>query len=425
MAGSMSDGLSIRVGEQQKTQTFAFVAMTCLFFLWGFITVLNDILIPYFKQCFDLSHTQGMLVQSCFFGAYLIISPFAGKLIDRVGYKNGLLFGLLTAAVGCFLFYPSSEINIYVLFLFSLFVLGSGITVLQVAANPYVTALGPEKTASSRLNLAQSANSLATVVGPLVGATLILAIEPSLTVDTDTRDLIFAGDPNEFKAEAVQIPYFMLAILFLAIASVFYILKLPKLSSVEFNAADDEGGLFNRRQLVFGSLAIFFYVGAEVSIGSMLVDYFKEDSIGGLTALEAGNLVAYYWAGAMIGRLLGALSMNLVNPRLYLLINAVLAVILIVLTVNSSGSMAMWAILAVGFANSIMFPTIFSLAVRGLGPYTSKGSGLICQAIVGGALIPPIHGAVADMLGIQISFLVLIPCYVYIGWYALKGANQS
>jgi FHS family L-fucose permease-like MFS transporter len=377
--------------------------MTCLFFFWGFITVLNDILIPFLKDSFNLNYTQAMLVQFCFFGAYFIVSPFAGKLIDKVGYQQGIVLGLLTTAVGCVLFYPSAELNVYVLFLFAFFVLASGITILQVAANPYVAALGPDKTAASRLNLAQAANSLGTTVGPIVGAVLILG---AATAD----------------ASAVQGPYLVLAVLLLLVAIMFRFIKLPRIASVESDETSD-ASVWNHRSLVLGALAIFLYVGGEVSIGSFLVNYFAESSIGGLSHAEAGEMVAYYWGAAMIGRLVGAAAMNYVAPTKYLSLNALIAIVMIIVSMNTTGSMAMWSILAVGFFNSIMFPTIFTLAVKGLGSLTSKGSGLVCQAIVGGALIPLVQGVAADMIGIQLSFIVPMLCYIYIGWYALRGAE--
>ena len=405
MAGPITgDSSSKTVGEQpQQTQRFAFIAMTCLFFFWGFITVLNDILIPFLKDSFNLNYTQAMLVQFCFFGAYFIVSPFAGKLIDKVGYQQGIVLGLLTTAVGCVLFYPSAQLNVYVLFLFAFFVLASGITILQVAANPYVAALGPDKTAASRLNLAQAANSLGTTVGPIIGAALILG---AATAD----------------ASAVQGPYLILAVLLLVVAIMFRFIKLPRIASVENDDSSDES-VWNHRSLVLGALAIFLYVGGEVSIGSFLVNYFAESSIGGLSHAEAGEMVAYYWGAAMIGRLVGAAAMNYVAPTKYLSLNALIAIVMIIVSMNSTGSLAMWSILAVGFFNSIMFPTIFTLAVKGLGSLTSKGSGLVCQAIVGGALIPLVQGVAADMIGIQLSFIVPMLCYIYIGWYALRGAE--
>ena len=406
MAGSTQETSSATVanGQPQGKQTFAFIAMTCLFFFWGFITVLNDILIPFLKESFDLNYTQAMLVQFCFFGAYFIVSPFAGRIIDKVGYQQGIVLGLLTTASGCLLFYPSAGFHSYALFLFAFFVLAAGITVLQVAANPYVAALGSEKTAASRLNLAQAANSFGTTVGPLVGSALILGV-----VATD--------------ASAVQMPYVMLGGLLVAAALVFRSIKLPVLEHVESQESDSDDSLWNYRHLVLGALAIFLYVGGEVSIGSFLVNYFSEESIAGLSTADAGEMVAYYWGAALIGRLVGAALMNYIAATKYLAVNALIAMVMILVSMNTTGSVAMWSILAVGFFNSIMFPTIFTLAVNGLGSMTSKGSGLVCQAIVGGALVPLIQGLAADTVGIQMSFAVPLVCYIYIGWYALRGAQ--
>ncbi|KRP17810.1 MAG: MFS transporter [SAR92 bacterium BACL16 MAG-120619-bin48] len=406
MAGSTQETSSATVanGQPQGKQTFAFIAMTCLFFFWGFITVLNDILIPFLKESFDLNYTQAMLVQFCFFGAYFIVSPFAGRIIDKVGYQQGIVLGLLTTASGCLLFYPSAGFHSYALFLFAFFVLAAGITVLQVAANPYVAALGSEKTAASRLNLAQAANSFGTTVGPLVGSALILGV-----VATD--------------ASAVQMPYVMLGGLLVAAALVFRSIKLPVLEHVESQESDSDDSVWNYRHLVFGALAIFLYVGGEVSIGSFLVNYFSEESIAGLSTADAGEMVAYYWGAALIGRLVGAALMNYIAATKYLAVNALIAMVMILVSMNTTGSVAMWSILAVGFFNSIMFPTIFTLAVNGLGSMTSKGSGLVCQAIVGGALVPLIQGLAADTVGIQMSFAVPLVCYIYIGWYALRGAQ--
>ncbi len=406
MAGSTQETSSATVanGQPQGKQTFAFIAMTCLFFFWGFITVLNDILIPFLKESFDLNYTQAMLVQFCFFGAYFIVSPFAGRIIDKVGYQQGIVLGLLTTASGCLLFYPSAGFHSYALFLFAFFVLAAGITVLQVAANPYVAALGSEKTAASRLNLAQAANSFGTTVGPLVGSALILGV-----VATD--------------ASAVQMPYVMLGGLLVAAALVFRSIKLPVLEHVESQESDSDDSVWNYRHLVLGALAIFLYVGGEVSIGSFLVNYFSEESIAGLSTADAGEMVAYYWGAALIGRLVGAALMNYIAATKYLAVNALIAMVMILVSMNTTGSVAMWSILAVGFFNSIMFPTIFTLAVNGLGSMTSKGSGLVCQAIVGGALVPLIQGFAADTVGIQMSFAVPLVCYIYIGWYALRGAQ--
>jgi FHS family L-fucose permease-like MFS transporter len=387
--------------EGQQDYRFAFVIMTLLFFFWGFITVLNDILIPFLKDSFDLNYTQAMLVQFCFFSAYFIISPFAGRLVGKVGYQKGIVFGLLTAATGCFLFYPAASVGEYGLFLFSFFILASGITILQVAANPYVAALGPQQTAASRLNLAQALNSAGTTVAPLIGAAFILG---AVSMD----------------ASAVQGPYLIIGALLVSVAVIFCVIKLPVLVDVQPRHEASEN-VWEKKSLVFGVLAIFLYVGGEVSIGSFLVSYFAESSIAGLSTFEAGKMVAYYWGAAMIGRFVGAAIMRFVSDTKYLAINTVIAISMIIISINTTGDIAMWSILSVGFFNSIMFPTIFTLAIRGLGSLTTKGSGLLCQAIVGGALVPVVQGMTADSLGIQMSFIVPMLCYIYICWYALNA----
>jgi len=386
----------------------ALAAMTTLFFIWGFITALNDILIPHLKAAFELSYTEAMLVQFCFFGAYFIISPFAGKLIERIGYKSGIIVGLLTIAAGCAMFYPAAEIEIYAIFLLGLFVLASGVTILQVSANPYVAVLGDEKTSASRLNLAQAINSLGHTLGPRFGAALI-----------------FGGSSTVIAATAVQLPYLILAAVMIITAIGFSFLKLPVIRQVEDAdaAQNTQDKLFKHPSLIWGSLAIFLYVGAEVSIGSFLVNFFAESHIGGMNEHEASKLVSYYWGAAMIGRFIGAIIMRYIKPTYVLAFNALMAIALISLTVTSSGQLSIWSILAVGFFNSVMFPTIFTLAIKGLGPLTGRGSGLLCQAIVGGAIIPLIQGVAADLFSVQLSFIVPALAYVYICWYALRGAE--
>ncbi|MCL1036813.1 sugar MFS transporter [Shewanella submarina] len=401
--------------SEQSTQVkgsasqLAFAAMTTLFFIWGFITALNDILIPHLKASFELNYTQAMLVQFCFFGAYFIISPFAGKLIEKIGYIKGILTGLGTIAVGCLIFYPAAEVEIYAVFLVGLFVLASGITILQVSANPYVAILGPERTAASRLNLAQAINSLGHTLAPLFGAALIFSAVPTDDID----------------AKSVQLPYLLLAGAVVITAIGFAFLKLPVIQNSEHQQTNAQGSIWQHKGLIFGALGIFLYVGAEVSVGSFLVNYFATPELGGLGEHEASQLVSYYWGSAMAGRFVGAALTRYVSPRYVLAGNALFAITLLITTISSSGSLAMWSVIAVGFFNSIMFPTIFTLAIRGLGTLTSRGSGLLCQAIVGGAILPLLQGFVADSAGVQLSFLVPIVCYLYIGWYALSGCNKG
>ncbi|WP_418355999.1 sugar MFS transporter [Shewanella indica] len=390
-------------GGPGKSSHFAFVAMTTLFFIWGFITALNDILIPHLKAAFELSYTQAMLVQFCFFGAYFIVSPFAGKLIEKIGYIRGIVTGLCTMATGCLLFYPAAEVSVYALFLLGLFVLASGITILQVSANPYVAILGPDRTAASRLNLAQAINSLGHTLAPLFGAALI-----------------FGAASN---THAVQLPYLILATAVLLTAVGFVFLRLPPLQTNHESQTRPSDSIWQHKHLVLGALAIFLYVGAEVSVGSFLVNFFSESHIAELTEQEASRMVSYYWGGAMVGRFVGSALTRVLPPTYVLATNALMAILLLLLTMNSSGSLAMWAVLAVGFFNSIMFPTIFTLAIRGLGPLTSRGSGLLCQAIVGGAILPLLQGMVADSSSVQFSFIIPMVAYLYIGWYALRGSK--
>lgn len=406
MAGAIPTQVS---GGSQKPQHFAFAVMTSLFFIWGFITALNDILIPHLKEVFSLNYTQAMLVQFCFFGAYFIVSPFAGMLIEKIGYRRGIITGLCTIALGCALFYPAAEIKVYAVFLLALFVLASGITLLQVSANPYVAILGPEKTSASRLNLAQAINSLGHTLGPLFGTVLI-----------------FGAAGAAITADAVKLPYLILAGAAVFTALIFKAMHLPDIQAQAPSGVEGEKtSVWQHRHLMLGVIAIFLYVGAEVAVGSFLVNYFAESHIGGLSAKEAGAMVSYYWGAAMIGRFIGAALTRIIAPVYVLAGNASLAICLIVLSINSVGEMAMWSILAVGFFNSIMFPTIFSLAIGGLGRLTSRGSGLLCMAIVGGAILPVLQGLVADSTNVQLSFVVPALAYVYIGWYALYGARRN
>lgn len=402
-------------GATGQNHYFALSSLTFLFFIWGFITCLNDILIPHLKNVFDLNYTQAMLIQFCFFGAYFLVSIPAGYLVKKAGYQRGIVIGLLIAAVGCLMFYPAADAQVYALFLLALFVLASGITILQVAANPYVTALGKAETASSRLTMTQAFNSLGTTVAPWFGGLLILA---AATAEVGTA---------EFKAQeaaAVQVPYLMLAAALLSLAAVFALLKLPKVTEHHQSeiAEADAGSAWQYSHLVLGALGIFVYVGGEVAIGSFLVNFIGEPHIAGLPEAEAAAYISYYWGGAMVGRFLGAVVMQKIAAGKVLAFNAVAAALLVLVAMHSSGSLAMWSILAVGLFNSIMFPTIFSLAVTGLGKYTSQGSGVLCLAIVGGAIIPLLQGVLADNVGLQLSFILPVLCYGYICFYGLKGS---
>jgi FHS family L-fucose permease-like MFS transporter len=391
----------------------ALYALTSLFFMWGLITSLNDILIPHLKGAFSLNYVQAMLIQFCFFGAYFVVSLPAGKLVARIGYQRGIVGGLCTAAAGCLLFLPAASTHSYGFFLGALFVLAAGITLLQVAANPYVAVLGSPETASSRLNLTQAFNSLGTTVGPLLGSSLILAAVP-------------AADSVQ-GALSVRGPYFGLAATLLLLAVAIGVLRLPRnvAAGTAADGAVDHGysSVWQYRHLVLGALAIFVYVGAEVSIGSFLVSLMHQPEVAGLEEQVAGRYLALYWGGAMVGRFIGAAVMRRIRPGVVLAFNALVAVLLLVLAITVSGRFAMWALLAIGLCNSIMFPTIFTLGIAKLGRHTGAGSGVLCMAIVGGALLPVLQGYVADHGTLLASFVVPVFCYVYIAWYGAAGSK--
>ncbi|WP_237062025.1 MULTISPECIES: sugar MFS transporter [Microbulbifer] len=399
--------------SSQSSQQFALVALTSLFFMWGFITCLNDILIPHLKGVFDLNYTQAMLVQFCFFGAYFLISLPAGKLVGAIGYQRGIVVGLSVAVVGCLLFVPAERLQVYTLFLIALFVLASGITILQVSANPYVTALGDEKSAASRLTMTQAFNSLGTTVAPFFGAFLILSVAGIGSGELSTEE----------RAAAVELPYLILAGALALLAITFAFLKLPRIDghAPTLESSGNSDSAWRHPHLVLGALAIFVYVGAEVAIGSFLVNFLSESHIAGLTEEKAAYYVAYYWGGAMVGRFIGAVVMRHVPAGKVLGICATGACVLLALAIGGTGKVAMVAILAVGLCNSIMFPTIFSLALAKLGPATSQGSGILCLAIVGGAVVPLLQGVLADQIGIQLAFVLPIVCYLYILFYGIRG----
>lgn len=373
--------------------------VTLLFFMWGLLTALNDVLIPHLKALYTLSYLQAMLVQFCFFGAYFLVSLPAGRLVQRLGYQRGAVVGLAVAAAGCLLFLPAVDAG-YALFLFAFFVLAAGITVLQVAANPYVTALGDPASASSRLTLTQAFNSLGTAIAPALGVLIL----PS-----------GAGG-------SVQGPYLALALALLALAGFFARAGLPRIAEEATPARGSAVAVARAHpRLRWGVVAIFLYVGAEVSIGSLLINFMQE--VAGLTAAAAAPYLSIYWGGAMVGRFVGVGLMRLMAPGRLLAVHAALATLLIGIGVASHGAVAMWALLAVGLCNSIMFPTIFSMAVHALGARTAQGSGLLCMAIVGGALLPLLQGHAADVVGLQASFGVPALCYAGIACYGWHFAG--
>jgi FHS family L-fucose permease-like MFS transporter len=402
--------------RSEPSYTAALVVLTSLFFMWGLITSLNDILIPHLKSLFSLSFVQAMLVQFCFFGAYFVMSLPSGFLVEKWGYRKGVIIGLVTAGIGCLGFFPAASTQSYPLFLASLFVLASGITLLQVAANPFVAILGRPETSASRLNLTQAFNSLGTTIGPFIGSTLILS---AVAVATGPVDVA-----TEIKT--VQGPYIGLAVVLFLIAVVFARFKLPAVTGESASASDSVGNdgrsVWHHRHLVLGAIGIFVYVGGEVSIGSVLVNFLSQPDIGGMTERHAGQyFVPLYWGGAMVGRFIGSYVLSKVRPQRVLAFNAVVVIVLLLIAMASGGKVAMWAVLAIGLFNSIMFPTIFTLAIARLGKHTGEGSGVLCMAIVGGAVIPVIMGYFADHIGVLMAFFVPALCYCYIVFYGAKG----
>lgn len=408
-----------------ENYTLPLAVVTLLFFMWGFLTALNDILVPHLKAVFDLSYTQVMLVQFTFFTAYFILSLPAGKLIARLGYQKGIVIGLITAGIGTLLFYPAASVPSYPLFLTALFVLASGITLLQVAANPYVAILGNPTTASSRLNLTQAFNSLGTTVAPYFGALLILSSTMLSSAEMHKLNPAQLQAYRLSEAASVQMPYLFLGLVLGILAWAMSRFKLPVIATVAEPQAEKPHFIdtFKYPHLVMGAVAIFVYVGAEVAIGSFLVNFIVLPDIAGLKERDAAKYVAYYWGGAMIGRFIGSALMQKINPGKLLGICALIASSLVFATVFNTGHFAMMTIIAVGLFNSIMFPTIFTLGIHKLGPLTSQGSSLMIMAIVGGAIIPVIQGKLADTVGIQLAFVLPALCYLYIAFYGFMGSR--
>ncbi len=402
------------------------IIVTILFFMWGLLTSLNDVLIPHLKSIYTLNYQQSQLVQFCFFGAYFLVSLPAGMLIKRIGYQSSAVAGLVIAAMGCALFYPASQSG-YGLFLFALFVLAAGITILQVAANPYVTVLGDPQTASSRLTLTQAFNSLGTTIGPFFGGLMILTTAV-LTADQISALPEAAQVLHRAKeAATVQGPYLALGAALFALAIFFAFARLPKITHDTDPPANgsstEKRSAMSYPHLVLGIVGIFLYVGGEVSIGGFLVNFLGEKDVGGLPAATAAGYVSLYWGGAMVGRFVGFAVMRHVSPGRVLAFNAICVMVLILTAIYTQGAVAMWAILAVGLFNSIMFPTIFSMALHQLGKYTGQGSGFLCMGIVGGAIVPSVQGLVADRIGLHMSFFVPAACYAFILFYGLKYAS--
>jgi FHS family L-fucose permease-like MFS transporter len=432
--------------NQTKSYQSSFILLTTLFFLWGFITVLVDSLIPRLRELFTLTYFQAGMVQFAFFGAYFLLSIPASYILSKIGYKRGIILGLFTMALGCLLFYPAASYRVFGIFMLAYFILAGGMTILQVAANPYVAVLGSEEGASSRLNLSQAFNSLGTAIAPVIGALFILSDtiktkEEIATLSYSAKETYLASE-----ASAVQNPFLGLAVFILFIAGIFFFAKLPKLISETSTGTYAEA--FKQKNLMLGVLGIFFYVGAEVAIGSYLVNYFLDMNLvevikqnGFMTSIAEGILnsgltendnkaivgvfVTFYWSGAMVGRFIGSHLTKIMNPGKVLGIFATMAIALIIVSISTTGIVSMWSILAVGLFNSIMFPTTFTLAIDGIGELKPKGSGLLCTAIVGGAIIPPLYGNFVDNVGFKTALMFIILCYVYILWYGYKNSKKT
>ncbi len=431
--------------DQKKSYRTAFIFLTALFFLWGFVTVLVDSLIPRLREVFTLSYFEAGLVQFAFFGAYFLLSIPAGFILDRIGYKRGIILGLGTMALGCILFYPAASVREFWIFMVGYFTLAAGITILQVAANPYVTLLGSEKTASSRLNLSQAFNSLGTAIAPALGALFILSDKVLNSGQIQALSQMEREAYYISEASAVQLPFLGIAAFIILIAVGFFFVKLPVVNSEEETGSYSRA--FRKKNLILGAFGIFFYVGAEVALGSYLINYFLSfdaatlvretpfmATIAGwmLSDLSAasdmaavGVFLTFYWSGAMVGRFIGSYLTSLISPAKVLSAFALCAVILLLITNFSEGLVAMWSVLAVGLFNSIMFPTIFSLALDGLGSEKPQGSGILCSMIVGGAVIPPAFGFLTDSYGFSIALFLVVLCYLYILLYGFLNRNRA
>ena len=418
------------MNRKTTSNNLAFAVVTIIFFMWGFLTVMNDILIPHLKSLFHLSYAATMLIQFMFFLAYFIMSMPSGKIVSMVGYKNSIIIGLVVTGIGTLLFYPAAAIPSYALFLSAFFILASGITLLQVAANPYVSLLGPEKTASSRLNLSQAFNSLGTMIAGPLGGALILS---GTVLSAEQFSNLSSAQQMAYQAEqahTVQGPYIAFAVILFIVAAGMYLFHLPSVVSEEELQEEQEHKekytfieALKYRHVLYGVIAIFVYVGAEVSIGSFMVNFISQPQIGHITESAAAKYLSFYWGGAMVGRFIGSALMQKLDSRKLLGIFSTIATALVIVTILTTGQVAMWAILAVGLFNSIQFPTIFTLGIEGMGKLTDKASSLLIMAIVGGAIIPLLQGVLADTIGIHLAYILPVFCYLYIMFYGFKGSK--
>jgi FHS family L-fucose permease-like MFS transporter len=416
---------TVAAGRPSATERYgaALSVLATVFFMWGFATVLNDILVPHLKAVFSLNYGQSLLIQFVFYLGYLLMSLPAAKLLERIGYKRSIIFGLLGMAVSALLFVPAAAFASFGVFLIALFFLASAITLLQVAANPYVAVIGPTNTASSRLNLVQAFNSAGTTVAPVFGGILILGRSAGGTAAGG--DVALTSAQRAADAQAVELPYVLIAGVLVALALLVWRVRMPDLAAENRRAAREERkrqSLWHHPNLVFGVPAIFIYLIAEIGIGSTLVNFISLPQIGAMSHAEAANYLTLFWGGAMAGRFLGAYAMRKVSGERVLAIVSIGALVLCLTAVATKGTLAMWCLIAVGLCHSVMFPTIFTLGIRGLGPLTEEGSGLLIMAIAGGAL-SALQGVIADHIGLQLSYLLPAACYVYVLFYAVWGSR--
>lgn len=428
LAPDLTSGSGPHAGEGQGAHVDApelRLFVMGLFFIFGGITSLNDVIIPKLKELFTLNYTQAMLVQFCFFTAYLVIGIPGAKLVKKIGYMRGAVAGLLTMMVGCLLFIPASQNAVYGLFLFALFVLASGVVIVQVVANPLISLLGKPETAHSRLTFAQAFNSLGTTIFPIVGSVLILGSLATMKAEDLSGAELDAYRTAE--SQAIVHGYLGIAVALLVVAGAVWMFR-NRLQGEKHEASAGLAGfdLLKRPRFGFGALCIFLYVGAEVSIGSLIVNYLMQPGVMGLAEQAAGKLIGLYWGGAMIGRFIGSGLMRVVSPGKLLAFVAVGAITLILISTNTAGMVSGYSLLAVGLMNAIMFPTIFSLASEKLGSRAADGSGIINVAIFGGAVVPLATGAVADLTG-SLATAMLLPalCYAVIACFGVYARRPA
>ena len=427
---SVGNSRSVGAPAPGSTNYSAMAMVTTLFFVWGFCTVLNDAVIPHLQSIFGLNYVQAAFVQVAFFGSYFVFAQPAGKLIERIGYQRTMVIGLITMGAGAILFLPAASMVSYAVFLVAEVILSAGITILQVAANPYVTILGPPATASSRLNLTQAFNTMGDTVAPYVGGALILGGAAAAAAKKVNAATLHGAALTAYRvqqASSFKLTYIVIAatMIVLALAIAFY--KFPRLEVTrDFRPASlnvKTDSIWNHPHLYLGAIGIFIYCGAEVSIGTYGVRYLADPHVAGVPLALGAKLLAFYWGGMMVGRFVGSALMQRMAANKLLAWAGVGATLLVLASLLSTGHVAEVTILAVGLFNSIMFPTIFTLAVAELGPLTSKGSGLLVQAIVGAAFIPLLSGLLADHLGVHASLIPPLLCYLYVIFYGFRGCR--